>query len=129
MGIKFHNLLILKKESRPTFLLGYAVLTGRVRENAKETFAYFKEQDVTVKVISGDNARTVSEIAKQAGIENADKFVDAAMLVTDEQLARAAETYTVFGRVTPAQKQKLVQAMQKAGHTVATFDSPQSNSP
>ena len=99
--------------------LGYAVLTGRVRENAKETFAYFKEQDVTVKVISGDNARTVSEIAKQAGIENADKFVDAAMLVTDEQLARAAETYTVFGRVTPAQKQKLVQAMQKAGHTVA----------
>ena len=68
--------------------LGYAVLTGRVRENAKETFAYFKEQDVTVKVISGDNART-------------------------------AETYTVFGRVTPAQKQKLVQAMQKAGHTVA----------
>lgn len=99
--------------------LGYAVLTGRVRENAKETFAYFKEQDVTVKVISGDNARTVSEIAKQAGIENADKFVDAAMLVTDEQLARAAETYTVFGRVTPAQKQKLVQAMQAAGHTVA----------
>ena len=99
--------------------LGYAVLTGRVRENAKETFAYFKEQDVTVKVISGDNARTVSEIAKQAGIENADKFVDAAMLVTDEQLARAAETYTVFGRVTPSQKQKLVQAMQAAGHTVA----------
>lgn len=106
-------------ESCPPEPLGYAVLIGRVRENAKETFAYFKEQDVTVKVISGDNARTVSEIAKQAGIENADKFVDAAMLVTDEQLARAAETYTVFGRVTPAQKQKLVQAMQKAGHTVA----------
>lgn len=106
-------------EGNPPEPLGYAVLTGRVRENAKETFAYFKEQDVTVKVISGDNARTVSEIAKQAGIENADKFVDAAMLVTDEQLARAAETYTVFGRVTPAQKQKLVQAMQKAGHTVA----------
>ena len=106
-------------EANPPEPLGYAVLIGRVRENAKETFAYFKEQDVTVKVISGDNARTVSEIAKQAGIENADKFVDAAMLVTDEQLARAAETYTVFGRVTPAQKQKLVQAMQKAGHTVA----------
>lgn len=106
-------------EGNPPEPLGYAVLTGRVRENAKETFAYFKEQDVTVKVISGDNARTVSEIAKQAGIENADKFVDAAMLVTDEQLARAAETYTVFGRVTPAQKQKLVQAMQAAGHTVA----------
>lgn len=106
-------------EGNPPEPLGYAVLIGRVRENAKETFAYFKEQDVTVKVISGDNARTVSEIAKQAGIENADKFVDATMLVTDEQLARAAETYTVFGRVTPAQKQKLVQAMQKAGHTVA----------
>lgn len=116
------RVLLLAKsrgEGNPPEPLGYAVLTGRVRENAKETFAYFKEQDVTVKVISGDNARTVSEIAKQAGIENADKFVDAAMLVTDEQLARAAETYTVFGRVTPAQKQKLVQAMQKAGHTVA----------
>ena len=99
--------------------LGYAVLTGKVRENAKETFAYFKEQGVTVKVISGDNARTVSEIARQAGIENAEKFVDAALLLTDEQIARAAETYTVFGRVTPSQKQQLVRAMQAQGHTVA----------
>ena len=99
--------------------LGYAVLTGRIRENAKETFAYFKDQDVTVKVISGDNARAVSEIARQAGIENAETFIDATCLITDEQIARAAESYTVFGRVTPAQKQKLVRAMQAAGHTVA----------
>ena len=69
--------------------LGYAVLTGRIRENAKETFAYFKDQDVTVKVISGDNARAVSEIARQAGIENAETFIDATCLITDEQIARA----------------------------------------
>lgn len=99
--------------------LGYAVLSNPIRENAKETFAYFKAQDVTVKVISGDHPRTVSEIAKQAGIENAEKYVDAALLVTDEQIAKAAETYTVFGRVTPAQKQKLVRALQAQGHTVA----------
>ena len=95
------------------------LLSNKIRAEAPETFGYFASQGVAVKVISGDNARTVSEIAKQAGIENADKFVDAAMLVTDEQLARAAETYTVFGRVTPAQKQKLVQALKKQGHTVA----------
>ena len=99
--------------------LGFVVLSNPIRENAKQTFAYFAEQDVCVKVISGDNPRTVSEIAKQAGIANAEKFVDAALLDTDEKLARAAESYTVFGRVTPAQKQKLVQAMQRAGHTVA----------
>ena len=99
--------------------LGYAVLTGRIRENAAQTFSYFREQGVTVKVISGDNARTVSQIAKQAGIENAEQFVDAATLITDEQIARAAQSYTVFGRVTPIQKQKLVRAMQADGHTVA----------
>ena len=99
--------------------LGYAVLSNPIRKNAKETFAYFKQQDVAVKVISGDHPRTVSEIARQAGIENAEKYVDAALLVTGEQIAKAAEAYTVFGRVSPAQKQQLVRALQAQGHTVA----------
>lgn len=99
--------------------VAFVVLSNPIRENAVQTFSYFKEQGVTVKVISGDHPRTVSEVAKRAGIENADKFVDAAMLNTDEKLARAAQQYTVFGRVSPAQKQKLVQALQSAGHTVA----------
>lgn len=99
--------------------LGYIILTNPIRENARETFSYFKEQGVCVKVISGDNPETVSEVAKRAGIEHADQFIDAGTLDTDSKLASALEEYTVFGRVTPKQKQKLVQALQKAGHTVA----------
>lgn len=99
--------------------LGYVILTNPIRQNAKETFAYFKEQGVAIKVISGDNPETVSEIARHAGIENAERFVDASMLHTDGELAEAANRYTVFGRVTPKQKQMIVKALQKAGHTVA----------
>ena len=99
--------------------LGYIILTNPIRENARETFSYFKEQGVCVKVISGDNPETVSEVAKRAGIEHADQFIDAGTLDTDSKLTSALEEYTVFGRVTPKQKQKLVQALQKAGHTVA----------
>lgn len=99
--------------------LGYIILTNPIRENARETFSYFKEQGVCVKVISGDNPETVSEVAKRAGIEHADQFIDAGTLDTDSKLTNALEEYTVFGRVTPKQKQKLVQALQKAGHTVA----------
>ena len=99
--------------------LGYIILTNPIRENARETFSYFKEQGVCVKVISGDNPETVSEVASRAGIEHADQFIDATTLDTDSKLANALEEYTVFGRVTPKQKQKLVQALQKAGHTVA----------
>lgn len=99
--------------------LGFVVLSNPIRENAKSTFSYFREQGVAIKVISGDNPKTVSEVAKEAGIENADKYIDAAQLDTDEKIASAVETYTVFGRVTPKQKQKFVKALQKSGHTVA----------
>lgn len=99
--------------------LGYVILTNPIRQNAKETFSYFKEQGVAIKVISGDNPETVSEIAGHAGIENAEHFIDASMLHTDSELADAANRYTVFGRVTPKQKQQIVKALQKAGHTVA----------
>lgn len=99
--------------------LGYIVLSNPIRENAVETFAYFKEQKVNVKVISGDNPETVSEVARRAGIEAAEKFVDAGTLASEEALSAAACQYTVFGRVTPKQKQLLVQALQKSGHTVA----------
>ncbi|BCJ95833.1 ATPase P [Anaerocolumna cellulosilytica] len=99
--------------------LAYVILTNPLRKNAQETFSYFKKQGVTVKVISGDNPETVSEVAKCAGIENADNFIDASILDTESKLASALEKYAVFGRVTPKQKQKLVQTLQKAGHTVA----------
>lgn len=98
---------------------GFVVLSNAIRANAPKTFRYFAEQGVTIKVISGDHPETVSEIARLAGIENAESFVDAATLDTDEKIALAANRFTVFGRVTPKQKQKLVLALKSAGHTVA----------
>ena len=99
--------------------LALVLLANKIRKTAPETFAYFEKQGVAIKVISGDNAITVSEVAKRAGIANADKFIDARELDTDRKIAEAAEKYTVFGRVTPDQKRKLVRAMKAAGHTVA----------
>ena len=99
--------------------LGLVLLTNKIRPEAPETFRYFRKQGVTVKVISGDNPVTVSEVAIRAEIPNAENYVDARTLKTDQDIARAAETYTVFGRVTPEQKRKLVRAMHRAGHTVA----------
>lgn len=99
--------------------LALILLANKIRKTAPETFAYFEKQGVAIKVISGDNALTVSEVAKRAGITNADKFVDARTLDSDRKIAEAAEKYTVFGRVTPGQKRKLVRAMKAAGHTVA----------
>ena len=99
--------------------MGMILLANPIRENAKETFAYFAEQGVKIKVISGDNPVTVSEVAKEAGIEDAEDYVDASTLTDEKALFAAAERYTVFGRVTPDQKRQLVSAMKGRGHTVA----------
>lgn len=106
----------LNEKARP---LGLIVLDNPIRENAKETFTYFKEQGVQVKVISGDNPVTVSEVARKAGIEGAFEYVDARTLETEEQIQAAADKYNVFGRVTPEQKKQLILAMKYAGNTVA----------
>lgn len=99
--------------------LGFVALANPIRANAVKTFEYFKSQGVAIKVISGDNPRTVSRIAIQAGIESAESFVDAATLDTEDIIADAVNKYTVFGRVTPKQKKQLVKALQAKGHTVA----------
>ena len=99
--------------------LALAVISNPVRAEAPETFRYFAQQGVTVKVISGDNPSTVSAVAVEAGIKGAERFVDAATLKEPADYARAVRDYNVFGRVTPDQKRKLVKALQKAGHTVA----------
>ena len=99
--------------------LGLVLLTNKIRAEAPATFRYFREQGVAVKVISGDNPVTVAEVAARAEIPNADQFIDARTLTSDRDIAEAAERYTVFGRVTPEQKRKLVRAMHQAGHTVA----------
>lgn len=112
-------LLAKKADSGMTEPLGFVVLSNPIRKGAVKTFQYFNEQNVAIKVISGDSPKTVSEVAKQAGIANSDKYIDASLLDTDEKIKQAAVQYTVFGRVTPKQKQKLVKALQEAGHTVA----------
>lgn len=99
--------------------LGLVFLSNPIRKEAPETFRYFAEQGVDIKVISGDNPVTVSQIASQAGIENAQNYIDASVLGTEEELQDAALKYTVFGRVTPEQKRLLVRAMKTAGRTVA----------
>lgn len=99
--------------------LGFVALANPIRANAVKTFEYFKSQGVAIKVISGDNPRTISRIAIQAGIESAESFVDAATLDTEDKIADAVNKYTVFGRVTPKQKKQLVKALQAKEHTVA----------
>ena len=94
-------------------------LQNRVRETAPETFRYFAEQGVEVKVISGDHPRAVSRVAQAAGIPGADRAVDASTLNDEASLAAAAQNCTVFGRVTPEQKRRLVRVLQSRGHTVA----------
>ena len=97
----------------------FVLLQNPLRENAQKIFGYFARQGVNVRVISGDNPLTVSEVARQAGIENSESYVDASWLGSDEEIAEAVRKYTVFGRVTPDQKQKIVKALQAEGHTVA----------
>ena len=99
--------------------IGYIVLSNPIRENAESTFTYFKEQGVAIKVISGDNPATVSEVAKRAGIDGAEDYVDASTLASEKDITEAVDKYTVFGRVTPKQKQLIVRALQKQKHTVA----------
>lgn len=103
-------------EAKPIALV---FIMDKIRQEAPQTIEYFREQGVTLKVISGDSTATVSNIAKAAGIPNAQMAVDATALKTDEDIDKAVEKYTVFGRVTPHQKLKFVKALQKHRHTVA----------
>ena len=95
------------------------LIKDQLRDNVQETVNYFKEQGVTLKVISGDSVKTVQNIAKDCGIEGAENAVDMSTVTTDEELAEVAERCNVFGRVTPAQKKKLLIALKEKGHKVA----------
>ncbi|MBQ6404999.1 MAG: HAD-IC family P-type ATPase [Bacilli bacterium] len=108
-----------KKLTKKVTPMALVLLSNPIRENAKETFQYFYEQGVEIKVISGDNPVTVSEIAKAAGIHNVEKYVDASTLQSDQDIEKAMENFSIFGRVTPDQKRKFIKALQKQGHTVA----------
>lgn len=95
------------------------LLSNPIRKEAPTTFKYFEKQGVEIKVISGDNPVTVSEVAKKAGIRHADRFIDASTLDSMDDVTDAMQKYAVFGRVTPKQKQQFVEALKSQGHTVA----------
>jgi len=112
----------LSQDTLPTDVAPVAlvVLADRTREDAPATLAYFAEQGVTLKVISGDNPTTVAAVARRAGLPGADRAMDARDLPEDEAgLAEALDSHAVFGRVQPHQKRAMVRALQGQGHTVA----------
>ena len=116
---QYEGTLDRKPLTEPVLPLCFVMLATPSRKGAKETFTYFAENDVDIKVISGDNPLTVSVIAAEAGIVGAERFVDASTLKEKEDYYRAVEEYTVFGRVTPSQKRMLVQALKEHKKTVA----------
>ena len=99
-------------------LMALVYLTNPIRKSARETFEYFAENGVEIKVISGDNPVTVSNVAMEAGIAGAERYVDARQLVSERAIFEAVERYTVFGRVTPEQKRMFVKALKRQGKTV-----------
>jgi cation-transporting ATPase E len=111
----------LREDFAPTDAspIALVLLSDKIRKNARATLEYFRNQGVTLKVISGDNPATVSRIAERAGLTDAGNCVDASTLKTASELQAAAEQYTVFGRVTPKQKLELVKALKAKKHTVA----------
>ena len=110
--------LVEEKNNRTNPIL-FIAMANEIRENAVETFSYLQEQGVDIKVISGDNALTVSKVSKMANIRNADKYVDASTLDTEEKIMDAVKKYTVFGRVNPEQKKQIIEAIKKNGSKVA----------
>ncbi len=100
-------------------LMGLILIKDKIRNSAEKTLNFFKKQGVDIKVISGDNPITVSKIAQRVNLENADMYIDATTLKTEKDISEAATKYTIFGRVTPNQKQSIVKALKENGHTVA----------
>lgn len=100
-------------------IVGFVFMTDVVRKNAPDILGYFEEQGVDLKVISGDDPVTVAAIAARAGLKDADKYIDATTIYTDEEMEDAILKYSVFGRVTPKQKQQMVRLLKQNGCTVA----------
>lgn len=115
----YRVLLLAKKIDQKIEEVAYLFIQDKIRENAKSTISYFREQGVCIKIISGDNPVTVSQIASRVGVENYQSWIDLSMIDTEEELKDAASRYTIFGRVTPMQKKQLICYLKEAGHTVA----------
>ena len=116
-----HSVNVSEEAELPEGLepVGLLLITDVIRAEAPDTLAYFESQGVDLKVISGDDPVTVSAIARRAGLKNAEHYIDATTITTQEQMDEAVAEYSVFGRVTPQQKQAMVKSLQAQKHTVA----------
>jgi len=110
------RVLAFVEDDKALFLIA---LTNHIRESAYDTFTFFKKQNVGIKVISGDNPVTVSNVALTAGIDGAEKYIDLSTLKTKDELNQAVLKYNVFGRVRPEQKKDIIKALKKQGRKVA----------
>ena len=121
LAIEGYRVLVFafKPPHQPIQIKAYIKMNDQIRDEAITTLERFKNQGVQVKIISGDNPRTVVAVAKKVGVEHGESYVDLSRLTTFEQIEEAAKTYTVFGRVKPNQKKQLIQALKKQGHVVA----------
>lgn len=100
-------------------VIGIVLISDKIRKEASNTLKYFKEQGVDIKIISGDNPLTVSKIAKQVGIDEYDNYIDMSTLKSDDEIKNIVTKYTIFGRVTPTQKEGLIKSFKSNGKTVA----------
>ena len=102
-----------------TSILGLFLITDSLRPHVQETMRYFEREGVGIRIISGDDPRTVSTVARKAGVNGWDRWIDTMTLKTEAEIADAVSKYVVFGRVTPEQKKLMVEALKKQGHNVA----------
>jgi len=114
----YRVILLAKEEDNIKTPIALILIQDKIRKEAKKTLEYFKEQGVEIKIISGDNPITVSQIAKRVGVENYDKYVDLSKIESNEELEEAYKNNTIFGRVKPNQKKELILISKKLGHTV-----------
>ena len=112
------RVLLLAEKKEETIPVSLVVISDNLRPQAQATLKYFKNQNVELKIISGDSPSTVSAVTKRAGFEESDKYIDMSK-VEDVPLDEIADKYNIFGRVSPYQKKELILALKKNGHTVA----------
>lgn len=115
----YRVLLLAKKTKEKISSMALILIQDKIRKEAKDTLEYFKKEGVTIKIISGDNPKTVSNIAKRVGVEDYDKYIDLTDINTTEELKEAYLNNTIFGRVKPNQKKELIKIIKDLGHTVA----------
>ena len=113
------NCIIDKKLPENIEVLGFVLILDKIRKEAKDTLKYFKEQEVDIKIISGDNPVTVSQIAKRVGMDSYNKYIDATTIKNKQELKEAVKEYSIFGRVSPDQKKQIILALKEQGRTVA----------